>query len=160
MLASKLSAEIPGVAHWTLFSGPLSRAAVLPRLRRDLRTGNVRRWVCDCIELRWPDHFGESFQKMGAVVHPGKFQDHSIVRWRSNITESLFQPSHPPVGLGLGASMCSRDVVLDQVINHLTIGTQYLGFAGMSLLRSAYGVWSVLLFARSSAAIGLTLPDC
>jgi hypothetical protein len=86
---------------------------------------------------------------MGELVHPGKFQDNGIVRCRSNITESLFQPSHPPVGLGLGASMCSSDGVLDQVINHLTIGKQHLGFAGMSLLRSAYGVWSVLLFARS-----------
>jgi hypothetical protein len=153
-------AYLPGVAHWALFSGPLSRAAVLPRLRRDFRTGHVRRWGCDCIELHWHDHFGESVEKMGAVVHPGKFQDYCIVRCRSNITESLFQPSHPPVGLGLGASMCSSDVALDRVIDHLTIVKQHLGFARMSLLRSAYGVWSVLLFARSSAVVGLALPDC
>ena len=72
-LSSKLSADLPGVAHSTLFSGPLSRAAAFPRLRRVFSIRHVRRWVCDCGELDWLGLLERPVEEMGVVMHVGEF---------------------------------------------------------------------------------------
>jgi hypothetical protein len=72
-LSSKLSADLPGVAHSTLFSGPLSRAAAFPRLRRVFSIRHVRRWVCDCGELDWLGLLEGPVEKMGVVMRVGEF---------------------------------------------------------------------------------------
>lgn len=73
LLSSKLSDDLPGVAHWALFSGPLSRAAAFPRLRRIFSIRHVRRWVCDCGELDWLGLLERPVEEMGVVMHVGEF---------------------------------------------------------------------------------------